>query len=719
MKAEILAPAGDWNCAVAALSSGADALYLGLNAFSARAGAENFDTEELEKIVTYAHLLSAKVYVCLNTLVKDDETDAFFESARSAWNAGADALLVQDLFLGKELKHRYPDMILHLSTQAGCCNEWGAHLAKEFGFSRVVLARETPIGDIRAVSAVMETEVFVQGALCSCFSGQCYLSSFAGNNSGNRGRCKQPCRKRYSIDRAGYESRAYALSLADLSVGERVRELLDAGVVSLKIEGRMRRPEYVSSAVGYYRALLDGQDARRELSDLKRSYNRGDYTKGLAFGQNGLLSRRVQGHIGEKVGTVRLRGGRYFCNGTAACGDGFKILRNGKEVGGAVCGGVQEDGFFLSTDRALQVGDEVRITTDAALASRLSERKRARKICLSLDFTAGKAPRIACGDFVMTGETALDRAKNAPLSVGELKSCFGKIDGLPLEVTFGAVETENAFLPKSALNALRRTFYEALLKRLLPAREQVEARTGETSVETVKGNKIAVITEKRKCDAEIVVHKPRDYTAIEPPEGRGEHYLYLPPQLTAEDETFVGRAVSAFDGIYCEGSYGIVLARKYGKRLFAGTGFNLTNRYAVNGVKEAGATYFTLSKELTAAEQRALSAEGAFALSLGDLKVMDLSYCPFERTCADCDKRTVYHLTDEDGRTFPLRRYQTSAAWCKFEVYNCAPLSAYNGRSNALVDLTVHNDLTLAERAFEADGAIRGSTTGHKNRSLQ
>ena len=177
----------------------------------------------------------------------------------------------------------------------------------------------------------------MQGALCSCFSGQCYFSSFAGNNSGNRGRCKQPCRKLYSIDRKGFEERAYALSLSDLSVGERVKELLQAGVTSLKIEG--------SDAAGGVRLgggrLLPCHSGRggekRALaarSALARTFDRGDYTEGLAFGQENLLSRNVQGHIGERVGVLEVRGGRYLLpRGAARKGDGFKILRGGKEAG--------------------------------------------------------------------------------------------------------------------------------------------------------------------------------------------------------------------------------------------------------------------------------------------------------------------------------------------------------------------------------------------------
>ena len=197
-RAEVLAPAGDKTAFEAALAAGADAVYLGLQDFSARKSAANFTVDDLAEAARKAHALGAKVYVALNTLVKEGERENFFVSALQAWNAGADALIVQELFLGRELKRLYPEMELHLSTQAGVCNAEGARLAKEYGFSRIILARETPLSDIARIAAIVETECFVQGALCTCFSGQCYFSSVVGGNSGNRGLCKQPCRKRYS-----------------------------------------------------------------------------------------------------------------------------------------------------------------------------------------------------------------------------------------------------------------------------------------------------------------------------------------------------------------------------------------------------------------------------------------------------------------------------------------------------------------------------------------
>ena len=709
MKTEILAPAGGEQSAYAALLAGADAVYLGLTEFSAREGAENFDAEALARTAQFAHILGAKVYVCLNTLVKDGETERFFGCARTAWNAGADAILVQDLFLGRALKGRYPEMILHLSTQAGCCNAAGAELAKEYGFSRVVLARETPLSEIEKIAKISETEVFVQGALCTCFSGQCYLSSFAGNNSGNRGRCKQPCRKRYKIDRAGFGDYAFALSTSDLCAGEKVKEFVDAGVVSLKIEGRMRRAEYVASAVKYYRALLGGRAAEKELSDLKRAYNRGDYTRGLAFGQEkNFLSRNVQGHIGERAGVITLVKGKYFCRSgcAAGAGDGFKILRKGEEVGGAVFAERGAGGFYLASRDRLLPGDEVRVTTDAAGGKRALQPVNFRKITIRVQIRAGELPTASCGGFVCTGAVAAQAAQSAPLGQEEIAACFCKTDGLPFAPEIMA-ETENAFLTKSALNAFRREFYAGLVGFLAPAREPLPVRGDGVTLRCERGTHTAAITaDEGGADADIVIYKPRDYRKISLPRRGKEKYLWLPPLLTEEDEALVSAAVEKFDGIFCEGYYGIALAKKYGKPLFAGAGFNLTNAYAVAGVREAGAKYFTLSAELSLREQDALSAGGAFALRGGGIKVMELCYCPFSHACNGCDKRDLYTLTDEAGRKFPLRRYRAAGPYCRFELYNCAPLISDGGLPSALVDETVGREFA------------EPPTRGHANRSM-
>ena len=728
---ELLAPAGNEAAGYAALNAGADAVYLGFTRFSAREGAENFSVSTFSAFARYAHLLGAKVYVALNTLVKDSELQAFFYSARTAWENGADALLLQDIFLGRALKEAYPQMTLHLSTQAGCCNVYGAQVARAFGFSRAVLARETPLKDMAAISSVLETEAFVQGALCSCVSGQCYFSSFAGNHSGNRGRCKQPCRKRYSIDRRGFEAPAYALSLSDLCVGRDISALAEAGVSSFKIEGRMRSPAYVAAAVGYYRALLDGAPADEAFERLKRAYNRGDYTRGLAFGQDKtLLSRRVQGHIGAPVGTASVRAGRMYCKSDFAAqkGDAFKILRGGLEVGGAAFLSADRGGFYLSSAARLCAGDEVRVTTDTAANAAALAGGRRRPVAVEATVLCGRPVRLACGDFVLEGETA-QPARSAPLSRERICECLQKTDRFPFAPEV-CVLTDGAFFSVGALNALRRAFYEGLADRLAPPRPRLPETvlpgrtTDPDGAETIKndGGMAVIVTDgaaMSEADMEGVrtlIYKPRNYADLRPPQAGGRAVcLYLPAFFTADDEALIAPFLGRFDAIYCEGTYGIALARKYRIGLFAGTGWNLSNRIAADGAAQAAAR-FALSKELTIAEADALARAGAYTAAAGGIKLMDLAYCPFSAACSGCDRRDAYTLTDEAGRAFVLRRYRMSGN-CRFEVYNCVPLAAAGGRCAPLVDCTQGDVCDIAY--VRGDGAERpGATHGHAQRSL-
>ena len=377
---------------------------------------------------------------------------------------------MQDIFLGKYVHEKYPKIELHLSTQAGVCNLDGARLAKEYGFSRVILARETPLEEIKKIADFMETEVFVQGALCTCFSGQCYFSSFAGGNSGNRGRCKQPCRKLYAYDRKENTEKNYALSLSDLCVGEDIQKLIEAGVVSFKIEGRMRRPEYVASAVRYYRAIIDqSNDFTGVFSDLRRTYNRGNYTKGLAFGQDKrFLSTAIQGHIGEKVGVVKVIGGKYTVESSfkPQNGDGFKILRDGQEIGGATYQKTEGRGFVIASKIRLRNGDSVFVTTDTAVAKRVLDVQKSGEIHVKLSFVLGEFATASCENILLKSQEKLQEAQSRPLTKEELTSCFLKTDGLPVTVCFDEITLQgDIFIPKSTLNAFRREFYALLAER--------------------------------------------------------------------------------------------------------------------------------------------------------------------------------------------------------------------------------------------------------------
>ncbi|MCM1438939.1 MAG: U32 family peptidase [Roseburia sp.] len=690
---EILAPAGDEKCAYAAINAGANAIYLGLPLYSARSSARNFDLDALEKLISYAHVLGVKIYVAMNTLVKEGELEGFIRTAVKVHNLGADALIIQDIYLGAYLKKTYPEMCLHLSTQAGVCNAYGAEYAKQLGFSRVILARETPLSDIAEIAKIIETEVFVQGALCTCFSGQCYLSSFAGGNSGNRGKCKQPCRKRYSIDRSGFEEPSYKISLSDLCVGENFSELLSAGVSSFKIEGRMRRPEYVSAAVSYYKNLIDKRAAKGDFSALKRTYNRGNYTKGLAFGQDKtLISSAVQGHIGEYLGTVSVENGKYILRTSEPAdeGDGFKILRGGKEAGGAAFAGRVKGGVVLKSAQRLKNGDKAFITTDASLNAEILTKKRTQSVTISARIAAGEKPEVYVNGGRFTADFVAERAQGKPVSADDFKRCFDKVGDLPFNVNYENVAIEDGvFVPMSLLNAFRREVYLRFCGGYFPNGREIigECKPLPKFTAGTKNGKTAVIAENfLNVKADIGILKPVRYESgiVCAFKGfKGEKFIYLPPLLSGADIRRIKPLLNAFDGIYCGGNYAVPLAKELNLKLFAGVGFNIFNPISLS---LCPAEYAALSKELTAAEAAAFSQGNTFYLTGGDIKVMDLIYCPFGKTCSDCDRRGLYTLTDENGRAFPLRRYETGG--CRFELFNCARLKFENGFTGVLADLS-------------------------------
>ncbi len=317
---ELLAPAGSREAFIAAVESGADAVYLAGSMFGARAYASNFEKNEMCEIIRFAHLRGVYVHVTVNTIVDDTELPILADYLRFLYEAGADALLVQDLGVAALAKELIPDMPLHASTQMTVHNLEGVLALQELGFSRVVLSREVSLKDIRYICAncQVEIEVFMHGALCVCYSGQCLMSSLIGGRSGNRGRCAQPCRLPYAlVDEAGTDlindgAGKYLLSTCDLNTIDILPELIDAGVSSLKIEGRMKRPEYVATVVSSYRKAIDSylsgagysvpDDIRKNLEQI---FNRGFTTAYLKqYPGKHMISDRRPNNRGLLIGRV-------------------------------------------------------------------------------------------------------------------------------------------------------------------------------------------------------------------------------------------------------------------------------------------------------------------------------------------------------------------------------------------------------------------------------
>ncbi len=295
---ELLAPAGSMEALRAAVCNGADAVYLGADTFNARMNARNFSAADLQEAVVYCHVRGVKVHLTLNTLVLDREMPRAAELIRLAASCGIDAFIVQDLGVVSLCRQLAPDVPIHASTQMSIHSLEGVMEAAALGCSRVVLARELPAEEIAHIckKSPVEIEVFVHGALCMCYSGQCYLSSVIGRRSGNRGQCAQPCRLPYGYGR--FESTRYPLSLKDNCLAGELDELRRMGVASIKIEGRMKRPEYVAIVTRAYRTVLNGGKLMpSDLQELETAFSRQGFTDGYFRGQTGsdMFGRRQEG----------------------------------------------------------------------------------------------------------------------------------------------------------------------------------------------------------------------------------------------------------------------------------------------------------------------------------------------------------------------------------------------------------------------------------------
>lgn len=420
---ELLAPAGSAAALHAAVSAGADAVYLGLESFNARRGADNFTLESLSEACDYAHLRGVRVYVAMNTIVFSDEMADALELARQAYRAGADAFIVQDIGLAAELARILPEARLHVSTQMNVHNEAGVRAAARLGAERITLARELSLGEIAelAVAAAdwgMEVEVFAHGALCVCYSGQCLMSSMIGGRSANRGTCAQACRLPYELRNAALRKELpapgdYLLSPQDLCTVDELADLVAAGVASLKIEGRMKSPEYVSSVVSVYRAALDrvlrGGTAAKATEDehrqLAEAFSRG-FTMAYLHGIRG----------NEMMGYQRPNNRGVFAG---------RVLD------------VKNDAAYVDASLQLEEGDVVEFWTKKGrcalvLNSLASDRRGALRIPLD-----AKARNVRAGDRVFRVRSAAAAFEDRPLEpkVGVVGKATLR-EGLPLKIEF-------------------------------------------------------------------------------------------------------------------------------------------------------------------------------------------------------------------------------------------------------------------------------------------
>ncbi len=494
---EILAPAGSKEAFLAAINSGADAVYLAGKNFGARAYAANFETEELAELIRYAHLRGAAVYVTLNTLIADSELQDALRFAADVWQAGADALILQDWGFASLLFEVLPEAVQHASTQMTLHNAPGTAFAAANGMARVILAREVSIEDMAIIKSTVDTEleVFVHGALCICFSGQCLFSSLVGGRSGNRGRCAQPCRLKYQLIRDGEAvAGGHLLSPRDLLGIEYMDELAAAGVDSLKIEGRMKRPEYVAAATAAYAAAKRGEEY--DAKALAQTFNRGftgAYFADKADGGNAqepgsdFMSYERPNNRGVRLGRIDAVERDALVLRLSAplqVGDGieFWVTKGGRQ------GCIVKELETLADGRVrlpladlplkvqhLSVGDRIFRTSDSSLNSRLEALcARLDDMELRLHFTAklGERPELTAehGErrVTVSAEHTIAAAKNRPADMELLQKQLGRLGGSGWRLVELSADIEpGLMLPTSVLNQLRREALQKLEEKIL------------------------------------------------------------------------------------------------------------------------------------------------------------------------------------------------------------------------------------------------------------
>ena len=617
---EILAPAGSFEALEAAVRCGADAVYLGGGNFSARQNAANFDAAALARAVEYAHLRSVKIYQAVNTLVFDSQLEELLQTVRHAAEIGVDALILQDLGAVRLIRQAAPDMPLHASTQMTLHTPQGVLLAKEMGFSRAVAARELSKNQIQSLCGLgIEIEAFVHGALCMSVSGQCYMSAMIGSRSANRGLCAQACRLPFSAVPGQERS---DLSLKDLSLVPALSELADMGVASLKIEGRMKRPEYVAAAVTACRAALDGREP--DIDMLRAVFSRGGFTDGY-----------FRNRLGKDMFGVRER------DDVKAAGEVLPQLSE----------------LYKKDIKSDTIQFEIEIKENQS--ARLTVSDGAGHMASA----EGDIPQRA-----LNRPSDMEQAEKQLAKLGDTVYSFGGVSG---------VIQEGLMLPASAFNALRRTVVDRLDKI------RIEENKPKYTIRNIVTNsfvsaKIAVPTfrlELRHAEQLLQMDAAGAEKILLPLDEVFKHreallpfsekLMIMPPRFMPGTEPEVENRLrvlkeAGFFRLYCMNPAHIRTGQALGFCLHGGFGLNAANSAALGELSAFGLEDTVVSFELKASQIIRMGNELPVGiLAYGRLPLMLTRNCPIQCAvgCKDCTGR----LTDRTGRSFSVVCDGTSA----------------------------------------------------------
>lgn len=661
---KILAPVGNFECLKAAIAGGANEVYLGVKEFNARNNIEGFSLETLKSAIDYAHLFGVKVLLALNILFTGDEMQSAVDVAVSAYNYGIDAFIIQDLGLASILNKNYPQMELHASTQMGIHNLEGVKAIEKYGFKRVVLARETPLKEIKRIkeNSDIEIEYFAHGALCVSFSGNCYLSSYLNSASGNRGKCKQLCRLPYKLVKGDKTLKeGYLLSAKDFDMTKRIKDLKDAGVDVLKIEGRARRAFYVYAATKQYALAINGKSI--DYESLSLAFNRG-FTEGYFNGNGNIISEK-QNHIGVLAGKViKVNNGKKFnevffsSSKDISPKSTLKFLNNGVEAATLTAYDITKinGGYRLTTTQNVGLGQEVRLLADGEKESVIQDivNRRAVKVFVKAKVNENLTliANVNGKEIIVVGE-ALEQAKNSPLSIDEIESNFKRNDYFNFEIE--RVDLEGVFIPKSQLNEFRRKVVNAVYNAL--------TETGRAPLKSIlvgelqRANALSdfqfIDKANEPLNAKNIIYTPETYSVedvltIKARCEKQNRNLYLDaPNFALKEDIDLLKAIIVKTGvkIVANNYYALVLNPSV-----IGAGLNVYNEFTANE--------FDLP---------IMTAESDFGSKI-DYPFMTLRFCPMKAhlssTCTNCKYQDGYSLKMDGGKTLKIKRKKLSS--CTF-----------------------------------------------------
>ncbi|HHW67199.1 U32 family peptidase [Defluviitalea raffinosedens] len=755
---ELLAPVGNKESLIAAVNNGCDAVYLGGKAFSARQYAGNFSVEEMEEVLDYCHLRNVKVYVTVNTLYKEKELESLFDFLNQLYRLGADAFIVQDLGTAVKIKEYFPDIDIHGSTQMTIHDLNGVKFLEELGFKRVVLSREMSLEEIAyiAKNTSMEIEVFVHGALCFSYSGQCLMSSVIGGRSGNRGRCAQPCRLPYNLADAKNKHIAsgYLLSPKDIQTLEYIPQLIESGVTSFKIEGRMKRPEYNASVVNTYRKYIDQyflnqKDYSVDYNDIKnlaQVFNRGGFSKGYLGQHSGrdMMSFESPKHWGIYAGKVV-----QYNSSTKKCvidtveplepGDGIEIWRKGKENTGVAISKSSKGGERITVfiKDPVQKGDLVYKTKDKPLLDALKKtyEKDVRKSTVFGHIKFKKYIPILLqlwddrNNFIEVEGSIVQEAQNQALTEERLKSQISKTGNTPFNIESLTVDMdEDGYLPIGELNALRRKAVEKLEKSIINNTRRsfvniknVDGVLNQEGTPDIKEKSLSILL--RDIDQLEAAFHPKvkriylemNQYSIEKFQKAAEachenniEFFAALPRIDVnykKEKLWYNLENTLIDG-YLIRTYGQAYKLKNTcKKRIADYTFNFFNPLTSQFWMTYGMEGVTLSPELNYEELKNFRGDGIEIIGYGYLPLMITQQCIIGNTvgekslqgfCKNRNDQKSYKLIDRKGEAFPIIQDCSS---CLAVIYNGKPILLLN-ELDKLVSLPV--DYIRLDFVFES-----------------